>query len=301
MLRFLKYVLFFQAAVLSFLLLKLFFWDVPLLARVNPGKTAFMTLYDGPADVRYVPLSRISPHLARAVVAAEDSLFYGHGGVDWDALRESWEKNSAEKEYVRGGSTITMQLAKNLYLTPAKNVARKALEILIALKMNADLPKERILEIYLNVIEWGDGVYGAEAAARRYFRKSAESLSPYEAAYLTAIIPNPVKWGKMPPGAYVRRRIGMILARMNSAPGPDLKKLASVRLVPQETSSGASSAQKPAAAPPKAKKQAPPVSVSAAPRVPASPAVMEAVSESADPQEASSSPPDPKEFFLDDH
>lgn len=285
MIRLLKYFLLFQAAVLFFLLLKLFFWDVPLLARANPEKTAFMSLYEGPVDARFVPLNRISPHLARAVVAAEDSLFYGHGGVDWDALRESWEKNTAEKEYVRGGSTITMQLAKNLYLTPAKNVARKALEILIALKMNADLSKERILEIYLNVIEWGDGVYGAEAAARRYFRKSAADLSPYEAAYLTAIIPNPIKWGVSPPGAYVRRRIGVILARMNSAPAPDLNRLNnSVR-----TASA------------KAKPQASSVRTSVAPRVVAPPVAAEPAFEPPDPGEVSSAPPDPKEFFLDDH
>lgn len=298
MFRLLKYFLLFQASLLTFLLLKLFFWDVPLLARVNPGRTAFMTLSNAPVETRWVPLSRISPHLARGVVAAEDALFYGHGGVDWKALEESWKKNAAEKEYVRGGSTITMQLAKNLYLAPAKNVVRKGLEILLAVKMNADLSKERVLEIYLNVIEWGNGIYGAEAAARHYFKKSAAELSAYEAAYLAAIIPSPVKWGQTPPGPYVRRRIGTLLSRMNSAPLPDLKKL----IVPFGESSAIPAAVQPIKKTPAilhAKPGPLPGGVAAA-----SPPAFSAPDPGPSEEETDAlepPPPDPKEFFLDDY
>jgi len=135
-----------------------------------PVRTAMMLLKPGPVDQRWVPMKDIAPALASAVVAAEDAAFYEHHGVDFKQMREAMEKNRRRKKYARGGSTITMQLAKNLYLTPRKFVFRKILEIGIAFEMELLLPKERILELYLNLIEWAPGVYGAEAAAQHYFR-----------------------------------------------------------------------------------------------------------------------------------
>lgn len=173
----------------------------------------------GGVQQAWVPLPRISAALQSSVVSAEDSNFYEHRGVDFREVRESLKKNHRRGKFARGFSTITMQLAKNLYLTPHKALARKALEIAIAFEMEAFLPKERILELYLNLVEWGPGVYGAEAASRRYFRKTADALSSGEAAFLAAILPNPRKWGRWPPGPYVRRRMDVLLARAGLA-GP---------------------------------------------------------------------------------
>ncbi len=175
--------------------------------RLNGGK-------GGAVKQVWVPLSRISGTLRKAVVAAEDGTFYAHEGIDFYELRESFKKNLRKGRLARGFSTITMQLARNLYLSPQKTITRKLLEILIALKMEKELSKDRILEIYLNVIEWGKGVYGAEAAARHYFKKSAASLSAEEAVFLAAIIPNPRKWGRQPPGSYVQKRMGVLLSRL---------------------------------------------------------------------------------------
>jgi monofunctional biosynthetic peptidoglycan transglycosylase len=223
--RFLKYVIAIQLSLVALLLFKLFFWDVPRLKNHNPQTTAFIALHDGEVKQTWVPLSRISRHLAMGVVAAEDSRFYDHNGVDVDELKKSWQQNRKDGEYARGGSTIPMQLVKNLFLTPDKNVFRKGLEIFLAFKMDHDLSKERILEIYLNVVEWGDGIYGAEEAAKHYFKKSAAGLTSYEAAYLSAILPSPVSWGEYPPGPYVRRRVGIIQARMYTVPAPNLANL----------------------------------------------------------------------------
>lgn len=190
------------------------FPHVATLRYLNPGRTALMVERGGEVRQNWAPLSRISPYLRRAVVAAEDSSFYEHNGIDVREMQESVRKNIRKKRFARGFSTITMQLAKNLYLSPQKTVTRKLLEILIAWKMDHELSKDRILEIYLNVIEWGKGVYGAEAAARHYFKKSAAGLTPDEAAFLAAILPNPRKWGRWPPGPYVRKRMEIILFRM---------------------------------------------------------------------------------------
>ena len=125
-----------------------------------------------------MPYARISPNLKKAVIVTEDSAFWQHEGIDYEQLRESMETNWERGEFARGASTITQQLAKNLYLSPSKNPIRKVKELLITRRLEVELSKQRILEIYLNVIEWGDGVWGAEAAARRYFRKSAAELDP---------------------------------------------------------------------------------------------------------------------------
>ena len=133
---------------------------------------------------RWVSYGRVSPDLKRAVLVAEDDAFWQHEGVDFEQLQESLETDWARGRFVRGGSTITQQLAKNLYLSPSKNPLRKLRELIIARRLEAELKKARILELYLNVIEWGDGVYGVEAAARTYFHVSAAELGPSESALL---------------------------------------------------------------------------------------------------------------------
>ena len=166
----------------------------------NPEITAMMEQRMSEATARgeepkrqqtWVPYERISSNLVRAVLAGEDSRFFDHAGFDWEEMRKALEKDWAEGKFSRGASTITQQLAKNLFLSTSKNPARKLHEALITTEMEAILGKRRILEIYLNVIEWGDGVYGAEAAARRYFNTSAASLSSDQASFLSAIIPSP--------------------------------------------------------------------------------------------------------------
>ena len=138
-----------------------------------------------------VPLSSISKNLIHAVLSAEDPNFFGHEGIDWDAVKDSIETNIEKGRYARGGSTITQQLAKNLFFTTKKSLIRKVREAVVATWLERDLPKKRIIEIYLNVIEWGDGVYGCEAAARRYYGVSCASLNSEQAAGLAAMIPSP--------------------------------------------------------------------------------------------------------------
>jgi monofunctional biosynthetic peptidoglycan transglycosylase len=197
--------------------------DVRLLASSNPETTAFIEIRAREArakgetprrDQRWVPYARISPNLKRAVLVAEDSGFFDHDGIDFEQIRESIEVNLEKFEFSRGASTLTQQLAKNLYLSPSKNPARKFREILLARALEAALSKRRIFEIYLNVIEWGDGVYGAEAAARRYFGVPASALSAEQAALLAGAIVNP---RVLTPGAPTRRLIArqrLILRRM---------------------------------------------------------------------------------------
>lgn len=174
--------------------------DVRPLAAANPDTTAFMELRDREArargqtprrEQRWVELRRISPHLRRAVVEAEDGAFWHHHGLDLRQVRESFEINLERGEYARGASTITQQLAKNLYLSPDKTLVRKVRELMIARRLETELSKERILEVYLNVIEWGDGLYGAEAASRRYFGKPAAHLTMGEAALLAGAVRSP--------------------------------------------------------------------------------------------------------------
>jgi monofunctional glycosyltransferase len=203
--------------------------DVRVLRTENPSITAFMEIRarealdkgEQPRRVqRWVKYSRISKHLIEAVIVTEDSAFWQHGGVDFKQLKESMEVNLERLEFARGASTITQQLAKNLYLSPSKNPIRKGRELLIARRLEAELTKQRILEIYLNVIEWGDGIYGAEAAARTYFRKSAAELSPQEAALLAAAIRSPRAFDPGRPTARLRRRQEMILRRMDAVIAP---------------------------------------------------------------------------------
>jgi monofunctional biosynthetic peptidoglycan transglycosylase len=174
--------------------------EVRSLAAKNPETTALMRQREAEARARkrkarvdrtWVPLERVSRHLIQAVVASEDQKFFGHEGVDWKAVQESLEKNVEKGRALRGGSTITQQLAKNLYFGTEKTLARKVRELVVTRWMEADLTKRRILTLYLNVIEWGDGVYGAEAASRRYFGKPASDLTVEEAAALAAAIPSP--------------------------------------------------------------------------------------------------------------
>ena len=169
---------------------------------------------------RWVGYDRISNNLKRAMVAAEDAKFVDHEGFDWDGIQIAIEKNQKKGRVVAGGSTITQQLAKNLFLTPQRSYLRKAEEAVITVMLEAFLPKRRILELYLNVIEWGNGVFGAEAAARKYFGVSAAALSPEQAARLAAMAPNPRFYERNQSAPGLNRKIGIIVARMPSAELP---------------------------------------------------------------------------------
>jgi monofunctional biosynthetic peptidoglycan transglycosylase len=167
---------------------------------VNPTTTALIEQRADEARQRglaprreqiWVPYERISKNLVRAVLAGEDNRFFDHSGFDWEEIQKAIQEDWEEKRFARGASTISQQLAKNLFLSTSKNPLRKLHEALLTLELEAILGKRRILEIYLNVIEWGDGIYGAEAAARYYFNASAASLGAEQAAFLSAIIPNP--------------------------------------------------------------------------------------------------------------
>jgi monofunctional biosynthetic peptidoglycan transglycosylase len=169
---------------------------------------------------RWVPYSRISPHLKRAVIVAEDSAFWDHEGIDLEQIRESMEVNIERRTAARGASTITQQLAKNLYLSPSRNPIRKLRELFIARRLEAALDKARILVIYLNVIEWGDGVWGAEAAARRYFGIPASALSAEQAALLAGAIINPRLLNPARPTPRLLRRQRIIMRRMGAVTPP---------------------------------------------------------------------------------
>jgi monofunctional biosynthetic peptidoglycan transglycosylase len=182
---------------------------------------------------------RISPHLKRAVIASEDGSFLDHAGVDWEAIEKAWERNeraearaeAASKRTparqgrpvvpkVVGGSTITQQLAKNLFLSGERTVLRKGQELVIALMLESLVGKERILEIYLNNVEWGEGVFGAQAAARHYFRVDAAQLAPQQAARLAVMLPAPKRFEKRPASPYLLARTATIVARMNDVELP---------------------------------------------------------------------------------
>jgi len=203
--------------------------DVRPLKTSNPTTTAFMELREAEARAkgkaprrvqRWVAYGRISADLKRAVLVAEDDAFWQHEGVDFEQLQESLETDWARGRFSRGGSTITQQLAKNLYLSPSKNPLRKLRELIIARRLEAELKKARILELYLNVIEWGDGVYGIEAAARTYFQKPAAALGPAESALLAAAIVNPRVLNPARPTARLVRRQQLILRRMGAVIPP---------------------------------------------------------------------------------
>jgi monofunctional biosynthetic peptidoglycan transglycosylase len=218
------------AAAGAFLVLQLSY-----LARVwwmkdhNPEMTSFMAsrldiLRDGKpgAELRHtwVPYDRISVHLKRAVVAAEDARFMDHEGFDWDAIEKAVEKNRRKGHVVLGASTISQQLAKNLFLSAERTPWRKGQEAIITVMIEHVMDKRRILEIYLNVIEWGDGVFGAEAASRHYFAASAAALGPSQAARLAAMVPNPRYYDRHRATPWLERKTRIILTRMVSAELP---------------------------------------------------------------------------------
>jgi monofunctional biosynthetic peptidoglycan transglycosylase len=165
---------------------------------------------------RWVSYTRISQNLKRAVLVAEDDAFWQHEGIDMEQLKISIRNDIEKGKAIRGGSTITQQLAKNLYLSPSRDPVRKLRELIIARRLEAELSKARILEIYLNVIEWGDGIWGAEAAARSYFGTSAASLSAEQAALLAGAIINPRVYSPAHPNARLLRRQRIILSRMGA-------------------------------------------------------------------------------------
>ncbi|HLQ76690.1 MAG TPA: monofunctional biosynthetic peptidoglycan transglycosylase [Terriglobia bacterium] len=194
--------------------------DVEALAHTNPKTTALMEQRAEENHTKlqplraWVPYKQISVYLRNAVLVSEDSAFFQHAGFDWTQIKESAKKDWDEKRLARGASTITQQLAKNLYLSTSRNPLRKVEEIFIARELEQHLRKERILEIYLNVIEWGDGVYGVESASSRYFGKSPKDLLPEEAAVLAAMIPNPRRLTPSLNRAYLEKRKGEILDHM---------------------------------------------------------------------------------------
>nr|MCU0869693.1 monofunctional biosynthetic peptidoglycan transglycosylase [Burkholderiales bacterium] len=168
----------------------------------------------------WVPWARISIHLKRAVVASEDAKFVDHEGFDWEALQKAWEKNLKKGRVVAGGSTISQQLAKNLFLSSRRTPWRKAQEAVITVMLETVMTKRRIFEIYLNVIEWGNGVFGAEAAARHYYRTSAAQLGPQQAAKLAAMVPLPRYYDRNRSAPWLLRKAAIIEARMASAEVP---------------------------------------------------------------------------------
>lgn len=210
--------------------------DVAKLAKENPKKSAFMEHREAEwagqeKKIRitqyWVPLNRISPYLVKAVLIGEDDKFYQHEGFDFEAMQTAIEKDIAERKFKFGGSTISQQLAKNLYLTPSKNPVRKVKEAILTWRIENALSKKRILELYLNVAEWGEGIFGVEAAARHYYGKPAAGLSPYEAARLASVLPNPRKYNPLGQSRYVENRskiIYSVMQRRGIAP-PDLYEI----------------------------------------------------------------------------
>jgi len=231
-------------AVAALALQLAFLLRIAAMGVLDPGSTSFQRseawrlLVEQqrlPWTQQWQPLSRISPALQRAVIASEDGGFLDHPGVDWDAIQRAWQRNEraearADRARERrgrpvvpkivGGSTITQQLAKNLFLSGERTVLRKGQELVLALMLEALLGKERILEIYLNHVEWGEGVFGAEAAARHYFRVGAERLAPAQAARLAVMLPAPKRFQKRPDSPYLLSRTAVIVGRMNDVELP---------------------------------------------------------------------------------
>lgn len=197
--------------------------------KFNPSSSAFMedrleVIQEKNPDAelkhKWVPYEKISKHLKRAVIASEDAKFLNHEGFDWDGIQRAYEKNLKKGRIVAGGSTISQQLAKNLFLSTKRTPWRKAQEAVITVMLEHTMSKRRILEIYLNVIEWGNGVFGAEAAARHYYKTSAAKLSKGQAARLAAMIPNPRFYDKHQYTRFLNRRTGTIQARMHMVTVP---------------------------------------------------------------------------------
>jgi monofunctional biosynthetic peptidoglycan transglycosylase len=182
-----------------------------ILRQKNPGATLRM---------QWMPYERISPHLKRAIIAAEDSKFLEHEGFDFEAIQKAYEKNLKKGRLVAGGSTISQQLAKNLFLSGQKTPWRKGQEAVITLMLENVMSKRRIMEIYLNMIEWGNGVFGAEAAIRHYYGASASSINAEQAARLAAMIPNPRFYDRHRNTPWLSKKTGIILSRMPSVEIP---------------------------------------------------------------------------------
>jgi len=193
--------------------------DVGELAKKNPGKTAFMQWREAQwaekgekktITQRWVPLSQVSPLLIKAVLIGEDDKFYHHEGFDYEAMEQAFEKNLKAGRFASGASTISQQLTKNLFLSPEKSLTRKAKEAILTWRMERTLSKRRILELYVNVAEWGDGIFGIEAASRHYFHKPASQLTSMEAARLASVLPNPIRFSAVGDQRYVTFRSNLI-------------------------------------------------------------------------------------------
>lgn len=213
-----------------FLLVQLWFFGWVLFWKwVDPDMTSFMNIRltelrqkkpDAKLQKQWVDYRRISPNLKRALIAAEDGKFVEHGGFDWEGIQYAIRRNSKKGHFVAGGSTISQQLAKNLFLSPSRSLLRKGQEAIITLMIEALWDKQRIFEVYLNVIEWGNGVFGAEAAARRYYGVSAAQLGAEPAARLAGMVPAPRFYDRNRGSAGLARRTATILARMPGAQIP---------------------------------------------------------------------------------
>jgi monofunctional glycosyltransferase len=197
--------------------------------KFNPSTSSFMDDRlaimqndnpDAELQHQWIPYAKISNNLKRALIASEDAKFVDHEGFDWEGIQKAYEKNIKKGKIVAGGSTISQQLAKNLFLTGSRSPFRKIEEAAITVMMEAVMDKERIFEIYLNVIEWGNGVFGAEAAARHYYHVSASQLSAAQAAKMAAMVPNPRYYDSHRDARGLQRKTGIILSRMNSSDIP---------------------------------------------------------------------------------
>ena len=197
--------------------------DLSKLIKENPKKTALMEYRERASKEKkkpyriyqsWVPFSKISPYLVKAVLIAEDDKFWKHEGFDYEAIQKALEKDLKTKKFNFGGSTITQQLAKNLYLSPEKSLIRKISEAFITWRMEKVLSKKRILELYLNVAEWGEGIFGVEAASKHYYGKSSSQLAPEEAARLASVLPNPRKYNPVGDQRYVTNRSNLIYSIM---------------------------------------------------------------------------------------
>jgi monofunctional biosynthetic peptidoglycan transglycosylase len=218
------------APVLLVLLIQAYFFlQICWWINYNPSSTSFMRQQlsvlreknpDAKLQHKWVPYTRISNNLKRAVISSEDDGFSEHDGVDWEAMQKAYEKNQKKGKVAYGGSTITQQLAKNLFLSGERSYLRKGQELVITYMLELCMDKERILEIYLNVVEWGVGVFGAEAASQHYYGISAAALSPAQAARLAVMLPKPRFFDKHTGSAYLQKRTELILKRMNSAELP---------------------------------------------------------------------------------
>jgi monofunctional glycosyltransferase len=218
------------ALVIAFALAQLwFFGNLLYLSHYDPGSTPFMErrleilrAKKPGAQLRrtWVPYERISAQLKRAVVAAEDAKFLDHEGFDWEAIQKAMTKNEQRGKVVAGASTISQQVAKNLFLSGERSWLRKGQEAIITWMMEGTLSKRRILELYLNVAEWGEGVFGAEAAARYHFGVPASALGPEQAAYLAAVLPSPRRYERAKVTPYIAGRVDTILARMGAVQIP---------------------------------------------------------------------------------